>query len=100
VHPLVRIILPTFNKLCYLNIILRIMNNTTLGIGIALMAAALIVGGTLAYNSANALMVVGKPGGTAGNGLNGGFIHTNGTGSSLNGANGNNANGVGATSVR
>ena len=77
------------------------MNNTTLGIGIALMAAALIVGGTLAYSSANAIMAVGKPGGIAGNGQNGGFIHTNGTGThNLNGANGNNANGVGATSVR
>ncbi|MFZ0895858.1 MAG: hypothetical protein WAZ77_15295 [Candidatus Nitrosopolaris sp.] len=76
------------------------MNNTTLGICIALMAAALIVGGTLAYSSANAIMAVGKPGGTAGNGVNGGFVHTNGTGTNLNGANGNNANGVGATSVR
>ena len=61
---------------------------------------ALIVGGTLAYSSANAIMAVGKPGGTAGNGVNGGFVHTNGTGTNLNGANGNNANGVGATSVR
>jgi hypothetical protein len=95
VQPLVRIILPIFNKLCYVNIILRIMNNTTLGICVALMAAALIVGGTLSYNSANASLV-GKSGGTAGNGQNGGFIHTNGTGTNLNGANGKDANGVGA----
>jgi hypothetical protein len=83
--------------LCYVNIILRIMNNTTLGICIALMAAALIVGGTLAYGSANASLSVGKPGGTAGSGQNGGFMHRNGTSTNLNGANGNNANGKGAT---
>ena len=69
------------------------MNNTRLGISIALMTAALIVGVTLAYSSANASMVVGKNGGIAGNGGNGGFIHgSNGT--ALNGAPGNNANGL------
>lgn len=72
------------------------MNNTRLGISIALMTAALLVGGTLAYSSANATnatMVVGKNGGIAGNGENGGFIHgTNGT--SLNGKSGTDANGL------
>ena len=68
------------------------MKNTRLGISIALMAAALLVGGTLAYSSANATMVVGQNGGVAGNGANGGFIHgMNGT--SLNGAAGTDANG-------
>jgi hypothetical protein len=81
--------------LCYVNIILRIMNNTTVGICIALMAAAMIVGGTLAYSSANASLAVGKPGGIAGSGQNGGFMLRNGTGTNLNGANGSNANGVG-----
>jgi hypothetical protein len=73
------------------------MNNATLGVCIALMATALIVGGTLAYSSANAIMVTASPGGVAGNGANGGFIHTNGTGTNLNGANGKNANGVSET---
>jgi hypothetical protein len=69
------------------------MNNTRLGISIALMTAALLVGGTLAYSSANATMVVGKSGGIGGNGENGGFIHgTNST--SLNGAPGNDSNGL------
>jgi hypothetical protein len=69
------------------------MKNTRLGISIGLIAAALLVGGALAYNSANAAMVVGKNGGIAGNGANGGFIHgTNGT--SLNGAAGTDANGL------
>lgn len=36
------------------------MNNTRLGISFALMTAALIVGVTLAYSSANASMVVEK----------------------------------------
>ena len=48
------------------------MNNTRLGISFALMTSALIVGVTLAYSSANASMVVGKNGGIAGNGGNGG----------------------------
>jgi hypothetical protein len=73
------------------------MNNTTVGICIALITAALTVGGTLAYSSANAIMVTGRSGGVAGNGGNGGFIHTNGTGTNFNGTNGNNANGNSAT---
>ncbi|MFZ0513374.1 MAG: hypothetical protein WAM14_17335 [Candidatus Nitrosopolaris sp.] len=77
------------------------MNNARLGISIALMTAALIVGGTLAYSSANATMVVGKNGGDAGNGANGGFHTANATqGTALNGAPGNNANGVASSSVK
>jgi hypothetical protein len=69
------------------------MNKTTLGIGFALLTAALIVGTTFAYGSAHASMVVGKNGGIAGNGENGGFIHgLNGT--ALNGAPGKDANGL------
>jgi len=68
------------------------MKDTRLGISIALISAALFVGGTLAYSSANATMVVGQNGGVAGNGANGGFIHgINGT--SLNGGPGTDANG-------
>ena len=65
----------------------------SVGVCIAVMAAALIVGGTLAYSSASGQ--VGTPGGIAGNGANGGFIHTNGTSKNVNGANGSNANGIG-----
>jgi hypothetical protein len=67
------------------------MNNARLGISIALMTAILIVGGTLAYSSANATVVVGKNGANGGNGGNGGFIRN---GSSLNGVPGMNANGL------
>jgi hypothetical protein len=70
------------------------MNNTRLGISIALMTAALIVGVTLAYNSANASMVIGKNGGIAGNGANGGLVKGESNGTALNGAPGNNANGI------
>jgi hypothetical protein len=64
----------------------RIMNNTRLGISIALMTAALIVGGILAQSSANAVLVITKYGG---NGGNGGSHDTNTTrGINLNGANG------------
>jgi hypothetical protein len=69
------------------------MNKTTMGIGFALMTAALIMGTTFAYSSANASMVVGTNGGIAGNGQNGGLIHgLNGT--TLNGAPGKDANGL------
>jgi len=73
------------------------MNKTTLGIGFVLMTAALIVGTTFAYGSANASVVVGRNGGIAGNGQNGGLIHgSNGT--ALNGAPGKDANGVSTNS--
>jgi hypothetical protein len=73
------------------------MNKTALGISFALMAAALIVGVTLAYSSANASMIVGNNGGIAGNGGNGGFIHAlNGT--ALNGPAGKDANGLSMSS--
>jgi hypothetical protein len=70
---------------------------TTLGIGFALLTAALIVGTTFAAGSAHASMVIGKNGGVGGNGQNGGFIHgLNGT--SLNGAPGKDANGLSMSS--
>lgn len=69
------------------------MNNTRLGISFALMTTALIVGVTLAYSSANASMVVGKNGGIAGNGGNGGLIHSS-NGTALNGVAGKDANGL------
>ncbi len=73
------------------------MNKTALGIGFALMTAALIVGLTLGYSSANASMVIGKNGGIAGNGGNGGFIHAL-NGSALNGVPGKDANGLSMSS--
>ena len=66
---------------------------TTLGIGFALMTTALIVGATFAYSSANASVVTGTNGGTAGNGQNGGYLHGNVT-MPLNGAPGKDANGL------
>jgi hypothetical protein len=77
------------------------MNNTKLGISIALMTAALIVGSTLAYSSAHAIIVVGKNGGIGGNGANGGFhVAGNSThaGANLNGGPGTNANGESSSS--
>ena len=75
------------------------MKKTRLGISLALMTAALIVGLTLGYISANASMVVGQNGGIAGNGANGGFIHAlNGT--ALNGAAGKDANGLSMSSAK
>lgn len=75
------------------------MNKKTLGIGFALLTAALIVGTTFTYGSAHASMVVGKNGGIAGNGQNGGLIHgLNGT--ALNGAPGKDANGLSESSVK
>jgi hypothetical protein len=75
------------------------MTNAALGICFALMTAALIVGVTLAYSSADASMVVGQNGGIAGNGGNGGFIHAL-NGSALNGASGKDANGLSMSSVK
>ena len=69
------------------------MKKTRVGICIALMTAALIVGLTLGYNSANASIVIGKNGGIAGNGGNGGFIHASNS-SAFNGAPGKDANGL------
>ena len=75
------------------------MKKTRLGISSALMTAALIVGLTLGYSSANASMVVGQNGGIAGNGANGGFTHAlNGT--ALNGAAGKDANGLSMSSAK
>ena len=75
------------------------MKKTELGISFALMTAALIVGLTLGYSSANASMVVGQNGGIAGNGANGGLIHAlNGT--ALNGAAGKDANGLSMSSAK
>jgi hypothetical protein len=72
------------------------MKKTRLGISFALMTAALIVGLTLGYSSANA-SIVGQNGGIAGNGGNGGFIHAlNGT--ALNGAPGKDADGLSMSS--
>jgi hypothetical protein len=62
-----------------------IMDNTRLGMGFVLMIATLIVGGTLADSSANAIIVIAKYGG---NGGNGGSHSTNVTQGNLNGANG------------
>lgn len=73
------------------------MKKTRVGIFFALMTAALIVGLTLGYSTANATMVVGKNGGIAGNGQNGGYIHSS-NGTSLNGAPGKDANGLSISS--
>jgi hypothetical protein len=75
------------------------MNKRGLGISFAVMTAALIVGVTLAHSSANASMVVGKNGGIAGNGGNGGFIHAL-NGSTLNGAPGKDADGLSMSSEK
>jgi len=73
------------------------MKKMRLGISIALMTAALILGLTLGYSSANASIAVGQNGGIAGNGANGGSIHAlNGT--ALNGAAGKDANGLSMSS--
>ncbi|HXP52217.1 MAG TPA: hypothetical protein VN922_19835 [Bacteroidia bacterium] len=77
------------------------MKKMRLGISIALMTAALILGLTLGYSSANAKtsIVVGQNGGIAGNGANGGSIHAlNGT--ALNGAAGKDANGLSMSSAK
>ena len=77
----------------------RIMNNNKrLTISIALMTTALILGGTLSHSSADATTVVGKNGGIGANGANGGHYRGNVTASSLNGANGKDANGESASS--
>jgi hypothetical protein len=78
------------------------MNKTRLGIGFALITVALIVGVTLTYGYANASMAVGKNGGTAGNGGNGGFIRNNSSSNAtdLNGAPGKDANGISTNSEK
>jgi len=75
------------------------MNKTRLGIGFALITAALIVGVIFAQGSAYASTMVGNNGGTAGNGGNGGFRNASSTnGTNLNGAPGQNANGLAISS--
>ena len=78
------------------------MNKTRLGISFALMTAALIVGVTVAQSFAYASTVVGNNGGTAGNGGNGGFIRNQSSynGTNLNGAPGQDANGLAISSVK
>jgi hypothetical protein len=76
------------------------MKKTRLGISFALMTAALFVGLTLGYSSANASMVVGQNGGIAGNGGNGGnggVIHAS-NGTALNGVPGKDADGLSMSS--
>jgi hypothetical protein len=78
------------------------MNTTTLGMYIALMTAALMVGGSLGYSSANAVGENGGSGGIASPGGSGGFaspggIAVNGThsnGTNVSGGQGANANGL------
>ena len=75
------------------------MEKVRVWISFALITTALIVGLTTGFSSANASMVVGKNGGIAGNGGNGGLIHAlNGT--ALNGAPGKDANGLSNSSVK
>jgi hypothetical protein len=75
------------------------MKKARVGISFALMTAALIVGLTLGHSSASATMVVGRNGGIAGNGGNGGFVHTM-NGSALSGAPGKDANGLSMSSEK
>jgi hypothetical protein len=95
VQPLVRIILPIFNKLSYLKIILRIMNKNTSVLLTATIATILAVA-ILAIAVPTHVLAGSAYGGKGGYGGAGGAGGTGGKGGNVNGAgsaNGGNANG-------
>jgi hypothetical protein len=102
VQPLVRIILPTFNKLSYLNIILRIMNKKTSVLLTATMATIMTLV-TLAVAVPAPVLAGSASGGQAGTGGdagNGGIGGVGGiaifgfaNGGDANGGHGGDANG-------
>src|SRR5215469_8441059 len=95
VQRLVRIILPTFNKLSYLKIILRIMNKKTSVLLTATIATILAVA-VLAVAVPSHVLAGSAIGGKGGYGGAGGAGGTGGNGGKVNGggsANGGNANG-------
>jgi uncharacterized membrane protein YgcG len=102
VHPLVRIILPTFNKLCYLNITLRIMNKKTSVLLTATIATILTVAvlavavpsPVFAGSATGGGAGTGGPGGNGGNGGYGGIaVFGFANGGDANGGHGGDANG-------
>ena len=95
VQPLVRIILPTSNKLCYLDIILRIMNKKTSVILTATIATILTVAVLTVAVPAPVLAgsALGGDGGHGGAGGAGGTAGNGGTASGGGSANGGDANG-------
>jgi hypothetical protein len=102
VQPLVRIILPIFNKLCYLNIILRIMNKKTsmlltATIATILTVAVLAVAAPAPVFAGSATGGGGGTGGPGGNGGSGGFggiaVFGSANGGDANGGHGGDANG-------
>jgi uncharacterized membrane protein YgcG len=102
----VRIILPTFNKLSYLKIILRIMNKKTsvlLTAAIATVVSILVVAAPVPVLAGSAIGGNGGhggAGGAGGNGGNGGSVkggNGSANGGDANGGHGGNANGGKAT---
>jgi uncharacterized membrane protein YgcG len=104
VQPLVRIILPIFNKLSYLKIILRIMNKKTSVLLTATIATILALGilvvavptHVLAGSAKGGNGGFGGAGGAGGTGGNGGKVINGGgsaNGGNANGGHGGNANG-------
>ena len=91
VQPLVRIILPIFNKLSYLKMILRIMNKKTSVLLTATIATVLTLS-ILAVAVPAPVMAGSAIGGDGGHGGAGGAGGTGGNGGSVAGGNGN-ANG-------